>query len=308
MRLSMKISQFFATFAFILFFIAPITQAQATSVKVTVNGQEITDTQISLRAGLLRLERRGNSNSARLKLARDELIDEALKMQEAKRLNINVTEQQVNASYLNVARNLKLSPQKLDQVLKANGVNRTTLRDRLKVGIAWQGVTKAAIMPRVQISDLELNQKAREKLDDSLSYDFMLKEILFIIPKGSKISSSRRTAQANQYRKNFKGCDSAVELSLSYTDAAVIDVGRRHATQLPPALAKELAKLNTGGITKPRVVDNGVSMLAVCSKTAAEDLTFIKSGLRQEAGNDKLKEATDAYLKQLKEKASIIIR
>ncbi len=301
----MKFSYIWTAFVVLILMLAPISQAQAAKVKVNVNGQEITNTQISLRAGLLRLERRGNSNSARLKLAKEELVEEALKMQEAKRLNISITEQQVNASYLNVARNLKLSVSKLNQVLKANGVNDTTLKNRLRASIAWQGITQSAIMPRVQISDLDLDKKAQEKNDDSLNYDFILKEVLFLIPKGSKISSSRRTQQANNYRKKFNGCDSAVELSMSYTDAAVINVGRRHATQLPKALAKELSNLNVGGITKPRVVGNGVSMLAICTKTAAKDLTFVKSGLRQEAGNEKLKEAGAEYLAKLKKNAAI---
>jgi peptidyl-prolyl cis-trans isomerase SurA len=306
MRLIMKFSHLWAVFLVMIFMVAPISQAQAASA--TVNGQEITATQVSHRAGLLRLERRGKSNSARLKMARDELVDEALKMQEAKRLNINVTNQQIEAAYLNVARNLKLSASKLNQILKASGVSNTTLKARLESGIAWQGVTKSAIMPRVQISDLELNEKAETQVDESLSYDFILKEILFIIPKGSKISNASRIAQAKKYRANFKGCATAVDLSLSYRDAAVIDVGRRHATQLPKALAKELAGLKVGGISKPRVVANGVSMLAICTKSAANDLTFIKNNLRQEAGNEKLKEASKVYLERLRKNAAITIR
>ncbi|MCF6344072.1 MAG: peptidylprolyl isomerase [Devosiaceae bacterium] len=300
--------QRFLTTTLFIFFSAFLSQsAVASSPGVTVNGIQISKQEISFRAGLLRLERRGNSNSARLKVARDELIDEALKMQEAKRLNITVTEKQVDASFLNVARNLKLSVSNLNKVLRDNGVNAKTLKDRLRVGVAWSEVTQIAIMPRVQISDLELNEKAESELKETLNYDFLLKEVLFIIPQGSGISKSKRTSQANQYRKSFQGCDSAVDLSLSYRDVAVLDIGRRHATQLPDALAKELVKLNAGGITKPRVVAKGVSMLAVCSKTSARDLTFIKSGLRQEAGNEKLKDATEDYLKRLKNRASIII-
>ncbi|MFN4211887.1 MAG: peptidylprolyl isomerase, partial [Devosia sp.] len=87
---------------------------------------------------------------------------------------------------------------------------------------------------------------------------------------------------------------------------AVIDVGRRHATQLPEAIAKELAGLNVGGITKPRVVETGVSMLAVCEKAQAEDLTFIKSDLRAEAGNDVLVDQSAAYMANLRKQAKII--
>jgi hypothetical protein len=96
-----------------------------------------------------------------------------------------------------------------------------------------------------------------------------------------------------------------VQLSVSYTDAAVIEVGRRHATQLPEPIAKELAGLNVGGITKPRVVENGVSMLAVCSKSVAQDTTFIKGNLRAEAGNAQLKGEQDKYLAELRKQGRV---
>lgn len=282
--------------------------AFADAVRVVVNDTQITDTEISLRAGLLRLEKRGVSNNERLRLARDELVNEALMLQEAERIKVTVSDKQVNDAYLNVARNLRMSADKLDQVLAANGVNAGTLKARLKAGIAWRGVSQNAVAPRVQISDADLDKTALEQLDDGQSFDYLLKEIIFIIPKGSKVSASRRTAEARKYRKSFQGCESAVELSLSYTDAAVIDVGRRHATQLPEALAKELSGLNVGGITKPRVSDNGVSMLAICSKSSARDLTFIKGKLRQEQGEEKFKAEADAYLERLKERAAISTR
>ena len=60
------------------------------------------------------------------------------------------------------------------------------------------------------------------------------------------------------------------------------DIGRRHATQFPEALANELAKLNVGGITKPRVVEGGVSMLAVCAKESSQDTTYLANDIRQE--------------------------
>lgn len=273
--------------------------AQA-AVKATVNGVQISDVQVSQRLKLFQLEGRNGS-----KAALEELIDEAIMMQEAKRLNIEISDTQVDQAFQNVARNVKVSTENLKRILAQNGVNEGTLRDRLRAALAWNEVTTIAVMPRIQISDVELEQKAEAKLDASMSYDYILKEVLFVIP-GGKGAANQRTAQANQYRKSFQGCDNAVQLSLSYTDAAVIDVGRRHATQMPEAIAKELAGLNVGGITKPRVVENGVSMLAVCSKSVAEDTTFIKSTLRAEAGNAQLKDATSAYLKELREKAKII--
>ncbi|MFK4812018.1 SurA N-terminal domain-containing protein [Devosia sp. ZW T5_3] len=267
---------------------------------VTVNGTPITDTQVDQRLRLFSME----GNKTGRKGATDQLIDEALQMEEAKRLGINVSNAQIDEGLQQVSRNIKISQDKLVQMLQQNGVGIDTLRDRLRAAIAWNAVSEQAIMPQVQISDLELDQKAASQVAAFQTYDYILKEIIFVAPGGQ--GAGGRTAQANRYRSSFAGCDSAVQLSLTYTDAAVIDVGRRHATQLPEAIAKELAGLNVGGITKPRVVDTGVSMLAVCQKTQAEDLTFIKGNLEAEAGTSALQQQTTNYLADLRSRAKII--
>jgi peptidyl-prolyl cis-trans isomerase SurA len=276
--------------------------AMAATVKVSVNGEDITDFQIAQRLKLFTLEGRNGA-----KAATAELVDEALKLQEAERLGFSVSEGDVDGAFLNVARNIKVSADKLKQILADSGVGAETLRARLKAGLAWGKVTDTTIMPRVQLSDLELDTKAAAELTASSSFDYILKEVIFVMP-GGKGSASKRTAEANQYRRSFSGCDTAVELSLSYTDAAVIEVGRRHATQLPEAVAKELAGLNIGGISKPRVVQNGVSMLAICAKEEARDLTFVKGAMQQKEGGELLKTKVDEYLANLRSKADIQYR
>ena len=271
--------------------------ALAQSVRVTVNGTPITDVQISQRVKLFALE--GSTGGQRG--ATEQLIDEAIQMAEAKRLGVTVSNAQVDDAFLQIARNINVSPERLTAMLQEGGINIGSLKDRLRAAIAWNAVTEQAIMPQVQISDLDLDQQAAGQLQAWQNFDYILKEIIFV---GQ--GSSGRTGQANNYRSKFTGCDTAVDLSLGYTDAAVIDVGRRHATQMPEAIAKELAGLNVGGISKPRVVDSGVSMLAVCEKTQAEDLTFIKGDLRAEAGNDALAGEVTAYMENLRKTAKII--
>lgn len=264
---------------------------------VTVNGTPISDTQVDQRLRLFRME--GN-NSGR-KGATDQLIDEAIQMAEAKRLGVTVSNAQVDEALLQIARNLKVSQDRLVEMLSQGGVSPDTLRDRLRAAIAWNAVTERAVVPNVQISDLELDQKAASQVADYQKFDYILKEIIFV---GQ--GASGRTAQANRFRSSFAGCDSAVQLSLGFTDAAVVDIGRRHATQLPEAMAKELAGMNVGGITRPRVVETGVSMLAICEKTQAEDLTFVKDDLRAEVGGSNLAKEAEAYMTQLRNSAKII--
>lgn len=271
--------------------------AMAQNVRVTVNGTPITDLQVAQRQKLFALEGNGGGSKG----AQEQLIDEAIQISEAKRLGINVSNAQIDEAFLQIARNMNVSQDKLQSMLQQGGVGMETLKDRLRAAIAWNAITEQAIMPQVQISELQLDQEAANKVQDYQTFDYILKEVIFV---GS--GSSGRSGQANSYRSKFSGCDTAVDLSLGFTDAAVIDVGRRHATQLPEAIAKELAGLNVGGITKPRVVETGVSMLAVCEKAQAEDLTFIKGDLRAEAGNSALGGQVEAYLANLRSNAKII--
>lgn len=286
-----------ALIAGLLLSMAAAMPTLAQSVRVTVNGTPITDVQISQRVKLFALE----GNRGGTKGATEQLIDEAVQLSEAKRLGITVSNAQIDDAFLQIARNLKMSSDNLRQMLQQQAINSDTLKDRLRAAIAWNAVTEQAIMPQVQISDLELDQKAANQIEAYQGFDYILKEIIFV---GQ--GSSGRTGQANKYRSSFVGCDTAVDLSLNFTDAAVVDVGRRHATQMPEAIAKELAGLNVGGITKPRVVESGVSMLAVCEKTQAEDLTFIKSDLRADAGNSAMAEKVTQYLADLRKRAKII--
>jgi len=277
--------------------------AHAATVKIVVNGKTITDYDINQRALFMRLERRGKSNADRRNLAEKELIDEALKLAEGRRLGFEANEKAVDKAYTGIAINAKLSVSKLNQILNTAGVQSKTVKDRLRAQFAWQAVVSNVLRQKVKISDLDLDLAAKEKLGETSSYDYMLTEIVFLSSAGGSVKS--RTSQANQYRKNFNGCDSAVDLSLSYRDAAVRKLGRRHSTQLPDPVAAELAKLSVGGISKPRTVANGVQMLAICEKTAAEDLTFVKNELRNEVGSEKLESEANNYLEKLRKEASI---
>ena len=284
------------------------TAAQAQAVRVTVNGAPITDQQVNERAQLLRIEGRGTSNSNRATMATDELIDDAIKLAEAERLGVSVSDSQIDAAVGNIASNMQMSQSNLTGVLTQNGVNPATLRARLRAAIGWQEVVRSVLSSRIQLSELDLDLRAAEQVEATSSFDYILKEVIFVIPQGSGSSASRRTAEANQYRSRYTGCDSAVDLVLSYTDAAVRDVGRRHATQLPDALANELAGLTVGQISSPRVVDGGVSMMAICEKAEARDLTFIKDELRQEQGTEALQAEAEAYLDRLRTNAAIVRR
>lgn len=281
--------------------LAALSPAIAAGVRLTVDGTPISDVQIQQRAKLLSLEHHpGNLQKA----AQDELVNEVLENEDAKRYNITISDSDVDGAFLSMAQGLRISPDKLTQVLVANGVGTDTLRSRIRATLAFNKITQNVIAPRVTVSEATLNQEARGKLTAVNSYDYILKEVLFLAHKGQ--GPGARMGDAQRYRARYKGCDSAVPLSASFTDAAVTDIGRRNAMQLDPKMAVQLGGLAAGGITRPQVEQDGVSMLAICQKNKSNDLTFLTNQLRAQQGNDQLKTETDKYLASLKAKAIIV--
>ena len=163
----------------------------AATVVVKVNGQPITDIQIAQRAALKKLEKKGGT-----KEATEELITEAIELQEATRLNFSVAESDIDSAYLDLARQIKVSPSNLDKILTQNGVPIQTLRDRLKASIAWSKVVQTVVNSKVSVSEADIDTQARAKLTAANSYDYILKEVIFLMP-GGKGNASARTAQAN---------------------------------------------------------------------------------------------------------------
>jgi peptidyl-prolyl cis-trans isomerase SurA len=278
---------------------AALAPVAAATIKVSVNSQPITDFQIAQRLALFKLEGKKGQQ-----LAIDELISESLMLQEGARLGFNVSEAEVDDSVLTLARRLKMSASNLEKILTAQGVGMQTLRDRLKANAAWGKVVGSAVSAKVTVSDAEVEAEAEAKLTAANSFDYILTRVLFVsLPE---YSASKRTAQANDFRKNFTDCKSAAVLSENYPDVAVVPVGRRHATQFPEAIADELSKLNTNQLTKPRVTDAGVEMLAVCAKAVSDDTTFLVLDLKRNSGTAKLQKEAEKYLADLKAKAEII--
>src|SRR5690606_16944351 len=81
---------------------------QAASALVTVNGQPITDVQLAQRLALHKLQGKSNRNAAL-----EELVDEAVQLQEAERLGIKVSESDIDARFADLAQQNRMSPSNL---------------------------------------------------------------------------------------------------------------------------------------------------------------------------------------------------
>ena len=200
-------------------------------------------------------------------------------MQEAKRLGITVTDAESTTPSSTWRATSSSAPTSSRGAQRQRRRHRYAARPAARRHRLAAGDAARSIQPRVQISDLELDQQAARQARRS--------QQLRLHPQGSHLLTggqrASRTAEANQYRKSFTGCDSAVQLSLSYTDAAV----HRHRPPPRDAVARSRSPRSSPGSMSAASPSRASSRAASrCWRSARrrrpEDLTFIKDKIRAE--------------------------
>lgn len=298
-------------FTALLMMLSPfgMTQANAASeIKVVVNQQAITSVDISRRINFLRLQRTKGNHS---KMARDQLVEEALKMQEARRVGAIIGEAQVNAAFANFASQNKLSTKQMSQILTQSGVTTKHFKDFIRVEMTWPRLVQArygAATGSTQSTQDLVSKMLESGGSKPKTTEYILQQVIFVVPEAKRSNSilGARQREAEQLRKRFPGCDGSKQTAVALRDVTIRDLGRVLQPQLPSEWKPFIEKTNQGETTKSRVTKRGIEFIAVCSaKTVSDD---VAAAMVFQAENDNgNSESDDAknFLKELRDKAVI---
>ncbi len=287
--------------------------AAASKIAIVVNNTPITTNQIRRRAAFVKLRRqKGN----RTQIARKELVEDALKMQEAKRLRQTATDKEVNEAYVRFAKRNKMPVKALTQIMNRSGVSSRGFKEFIRVQISWQRVmglrlrrqgSQQAASARSPLAHLH-GKNALGKREETTEYN--LQQIVFVVPrKRFKAEQPRRVKEANQFRSRFPGCEGSRGLARQIKDVAVIDQGRVQLQELPPRWRKEIESTDVGKTTRPIKTEKGVELMAVCKTRKARAKTALNgSGGLFSGGapsNAEVDKVEKEYLAELRKKAVI---
>lgn len=279
-------------------------------ISVLVNSQPITTNAIARRARFRKLRRERGGTSA----ARQELIDEAIKMQEAKRLNAIASPAQVNEAYAGFVKRNRLTQKQFTQVLNRAGVGTRAFKDYIKAQISWQRAV--SIRVQRQAAGVQTNRRNTQRWLPSQGggaareQEFTIQQIVFTVPQNKRSQLSARRAQAKSFRNRITGCESSRTLAAAQRDVAVLDRGRVLESRLPSLWAEDIKNTPPGKVTRVRDTPKGVEMIVVCLKREViGEQTTDEAKLFQ--GDNFRKAASDAekkYFAELKKKATIVTR
>jgi peptidyl-prolyl cis-trans isomerase SurA len=271
-----------------------------------VNGEPITALDIEHRTKFTQLSTQ--KTPSRQDVVND-LIDEKLKVKEAKRWGIEVADSEVETTYASMGARMRLTAEQLTQSLAKSGIGANTLKSRIKADLAWQQLVRGRYRESLQLSDTDVNKALETKKveeTDTVSYDYIMRPILLLVPPGSPepvLEGRRKEAEA--LRARFKSCSEGLGLARGVRDLAIRDQVVRSSGDLSPELRKLLDGVPVGQLTAPEVTRLGVEMFALCAKQESKSDTPGKRQARDSVYAEKFQQTSKRYLDQLRRAAMI---
>jgi peptidyl-prolyl cis-trans isomerase SurA len=291
---------------------APKVSQKGTTIRAVVNGEPITSYDVSRRAAFLKLRRAKSSSS---QAALEEMVDQVLKLQEAKRTSSLAGEAEVNAAYASFVKGNKLTPSQMGTVLDRAGVGASHFKEFIRTQISWNTVVQKRFRyessNKVQQEALfNLRKSGGEKPE---TVEYRLQQVVFVIPSDKRSSStiSRRRQEAIAFRQQFTSCGNTKQSSVGLLDVTVRDLPRLLEEQLPSEWMEEVKSTAAGGTTDVKTTDKGVEFLAVCDrrKVSDDNVAEVLSQKEQfDSFNNEASELSEKYLKDVKSQSSIIYR
>lgn len=284
--------------------------AAAQNVVLLVNGDPITSYDIEQRSKFVQMATR---KPAVRETVIEELINEKLKIQVGKRYKLEIGDNEIEAAYADMGKRMRLNAQQLTQALAQSGVDASTLKARIRADITWQQIVRGKFQSSFQIREkdvlaaLESRKKDdKEPAKDAIGYEYILRPVLFIVPKGSPeavIEARKRDAEA--LRGRFQNCEQGLPFARALKDVAVRDPITKASTDLSPALREILDNTGVGRLTPPETTAAGIELFALCGKKETKiDAPAIRE-VRQEMFAEQFDAKSKRFLAELRRGAMI---
>ncbi|CCF78067.1 parvulin-like peptidyl-prolyl isomerase SurA [Wolbachia endosymbiont of Onchocerca ochengi] len=233
-----------------------------------VNGEPVSNLDVEKRINLIS-SLFGTKDGRELKLQiLKQLIDEIIIINEARRLNIELSSEELNnATILFLIQNFKIKTDKVDQYVKKYNIDLNLLKKQIEGQLLWGKIIETRIVPFINVGDKEVSD-AREQIEKP-DYLIMLQE--FIVPN-RRDESVYSTAEDLVKKLRNDSNNFVPESTIKMRKTTV------NLNQLKGNLKGILERLETGDVAGPVNLSEGYSIIKVIDKVQL-DYALLESTL-----------------------------
>lgn len=216
------------------------------------------------------------------KKALEELIEERLKLQEAKKLNIPVGNDDVERAFKSVADRNKMTPDQFAAYLRQQGGDPGVMKARFKAQIAWREVIRKRFGHQISVSGRDVERLAATTPGTEIE-ELQLQKITFAAPgKIDQVVLAQRFEAAEALRRKFSGCKATAALVKDQANVKFEDLGFRAATTVAEPTRTLLQSARDGEMVPASLTGAGAELYAVCGRRTPK----ISEDKRQAAENE----------------------
>lgn len=245
-----------------------VAYAQQENIAIVVNQDAITTWDLNDRLSMV-ITSSGlpNTPDVRKNLTPqvvNSMIEEQIKMQEARNLGIRITEEDIQSGLRAIAEQNNMPPEDFLKMIESNGINIDTMKRQIRAQIAWTKVIQSELRPEIKISEKDINS-AIARLEASLGQkEYLLSEIFLPVEKAEDENEIRKLANqlANDIRAQkvpfFKVAQQFSKAAGAFNGG---DLSWVQESQLTKELVSPIKQLSKGQITYPIRASNGYHIL-----------------------------------------------
>lgn len=232
-----------------------LAQSSAFSPVMIVNDRAISAYEVQQRSLFLQILRQpGDIEAEALK----GLIEDRLRMAQAKRLGIIVTPEVVLAGMEEFAGRANLTAEEFLKAVGQAGIEPETFRDFVEAGLVWRDIVRGKFAPNVNITEAEID-RALASFVPTTALKALASEI--VLPatgdqRGSALVLARRLKQ--EISKNGNFAEAARANSAGPTAARGGALGWTRLSELSEEVAAVLRNLAPGQVSEPVVLADKV--------------------------------------------------
>jgi peptidyl-prolyl cis-trans isomerase SurA len=170
-----------------LVFMVCASPSRAQSVAIMVNGDPITTYDIEQRSKLNFLT---THKPADRQQVINELIDEKLKIKEAKKFGVDPTASDIDQSYAAMSGRMRISPEQLTKSLESQGIRPDTLKARIKADMVWTSLVRGRYKESLQVGEKDVAAAVRvsgggDEKQEGDAFEYKMQPVVLVVPRGS---------------------------------------------------------------------------------------------------------------------------
>jgi peptidyl-prolyl cis-trans isomerase SurA len=237
--------------------LGPAHAQDSLRIAAVVNEDIITelDVYMRLRMALLSAKLQDNDETRRRLLPQvlRNLIDDRLKLQEAKRQGIKVNPADVEKRINALAERNNMTREELESFLKGNGILVDAIADQVTADLSWARLVQRTLRPRIVITDQEINDEVARMKATQGQTEYKMYQIFLAVDAPDQESGVRDSAERlmEQLRAGADFESLAQEFSQDEGALKGGNWGWQRLDQMDPAVAKEIQLTPAGELVGP---------------------------------------------------------